>query len=714
MSLTPSGLGRLLVWGALLFARVASAAPAPLDQPPNTWVKRSPLADTPPSPRLGYEGACAWDPVHRLLFRHGGHNQGGGGEQHAETWTFDPATAAWTLRETDTAPPGVCCAQQYLVDPVGNRFLRFPAFSGSHGWQWFREIYLNNASVWAYDLDANRFRSRAPCPEPRVTGLRCASWDSDAQVVVIFGGESCQEGTVVYDPHANEWTRMKLPKQPEFRSGGNMVYDAARKRHILFGSQFSDDPHTWAYDLRKNEWTDLKPEASPPTKENDATLAYDAEHGVVVALVKITQGKDEAAKHRLETWAYAGAHNKWTKMNPPEEPEAGGSRTRVLAWAPELGLTLLENAIQVGKTREQQVWTYRYAERKPDPAAPPPPPRSLRVTTGADSAQLAWEASSTAARVRIYRGTGSTPWQADFEKAAEVDAQTTVWRDEGLKHGVIYYYTLRSVDADGREGADSVKARTQPRLVEDVVVSVLNPSEVEVAWTPLPEKDVAGYYVERAVVEVATDDQLRKLKTKVAPLDPPSAGAVMRVGAFLRITCDPVKGARYPDAVDLAAPKAVEGEPIQARTFHKDDWDAAGKTYPFAVYAYRVRAVNALGVVGGPSPVVHTIPSIPRQVFAKEDGGTCRLKWAANPEQKLKGYRVYRMDGRYDKEPMTRLTSDPVAESAFADEGAGKKTRRYYVVAVDAIGQEGHPSSPVWYEREWKAYYKPFTGEWHQ
>jgi hypothetical protein len=700
---------------ALLLSVVANplfAAPVDLAQPPNTWVKRSPLADTPTSPRLGYEGACAWDPIHRLLFRHGGHNQGGGGEQHAETWTFDPATAAWTLRETDTSPPGVCCAQQYLFDPIGSRFLRFPAFSGSHGWQWFREIDLNNASVWAYDLDANRFRSRAPCPEPRVTGLRCASWDSDAQVVVIFGGESCQEGTVVYDPHANEWTRMKPPKQPEFRSGGNMVYDAARKRHVLFGAQFSDDPRTWAYDLRKNEWTDLKPEGSPPTKENDAVLAYDAEHGVVVALVKITQGKDEAAKHRLETWAYDGAKNTWAKMSPPAEPDAGGNRTRVLAYAPELGLTLLENAIQVGQVREQQVWTYRYAERKPAPAALPP--RNLRVTTGPDSAQLVWEAPPASARTLIYRGTGDRPWQVDFEKVADVDAKATAWRDEGLKTGVLYNYMLRSAGPDGRPGPDSVKVRTQPRIVEDVVVSVLSPSEVEVAWTPLPEQDVAGYTVERAVVEVATDDQLRKLKTKVAPLDPPSAGAVLRVGAFLRITCDPVKGARFPDAIDFATLKAVEGEPLQVRTFHKDDWDAAGKPYPFAVYAYRVRAVNALGVVGGPSPRVLTIPSIPRQVFSKEDGGTCRLKWAANPEKKLKGYRVYRMDGRYDKEPMTRLTPGPVADCSFADDSAGKKTRRYYVVAVDAIGQEGHPSSPVWYEREWKSFYKPFVGEWHQ
>jgi len=84
------------------------AEPSALVQPPNTWVKRSPLPQTPPSPRLGYEGACAWDNARRVLIRYGGHNQGGGGEQHAEVWTFEPLAATWTLKAPNTSPPGIC------------------------------------------------------------------------------------------------------------------------------------------------------------------------------------------------------------------------------------------------------------------------------------------------------------------------------------------------------------------------------------------------------------------------------------------------------------------------------------------------------------------------------------------------------------------------------------------------------------------------------
>ena len=38
---------------------------------------------------------------------------------------------------------------------------------------------------------------------------------------------------------------------------------------------------------------------------------------------------------------------------------------------------------------------------------------------------------------------------------------------------------------------------------------------------------------------------------------------------------------------------------------------------------------------------------------------------------------------------------EPIAGLTFEDPDAGKKSRRYYVVAVVALGQEGSPSSPV-------------------
>ena len=132
------------------------------------------------------------------------------------------------------------------------------------------------------------------------------------------------------------------------------------------------------------------------------------------------------------------------------------------------------------------------------------------------------------------------------------------------------------------------------------------------------------------------------------------------------------------------------------------------------MYAYRVCAVNELGVLGGPSPPAFTIPSRPQHLFSRESGTTCDLKWAPNPEKGIVGYRVYRMDGRWNSDPVPRLTPKPISSTTYSDPGAGDRTRRYHVVAVDALGQEGFPSSPAWFDREWKRFYAPFVDEWHQ
>src|SRR5207237_1949686 len=142
------------------------------------------------------------------IIRWAGHAQGGvkgSGEQIAELWTLDPATMQWQLKEPNRSPPAVCCAQQNVFDTVQNRFLRFKSFSGNHGWQWFREIYLNNSSVWAYDLAKNTWRDLRPVPAVRRAALRCASWDGDGRVAVVVGGEGRTGGTVGHAPDVKTW-----------------------------------------------------------------------------------------------------------------------------------------------------------------------------------------------------------------------------------------------------------------------------------------------------------------------------------------------------------------------------------------------------------------------------------------------------------------------------------------------------------------------------
>jgi hypothetical protein len=301
-----------------------------------------------------------------------------------------------------------------------------------------------------------------------------------------------------------------------------------------------------------------------------------------------------------------------------------------------------------------------------------------------------------------------------FREVGRVGAKETAFRDTGLRAGRLYYYTVRAGDADGKLGPESTKARTQPRVVEQAVVSVLSPREVELTWRPPAGKDVVGYHVERAVVEVWSEDQLQRLKKRTPPLAEPAVGALRRIGAFGRITAEPVKEPHFKDAIDLGTPRLVEGKPVWECRIAPEHVDAKGKPYRRAVLAYRIRALNRLGIASGPSPSFLTLPSAPAWLYSRERSTQCELKWSRNPEKGLRGYRVYRLDGRFDNQPVSRLTPEPITGLRFTDEAAGKLSRRYHVVAVDALGQEGLPSAPVWFEREWKAFYKPFVGEWHQ
>src|SRR5262249_34722496 len=158
----------------------------------------------------------------------------------------------------------------------------------------------------------------------------------------------------------------------------------------------------------------------------------------------------------------------------------------------------------------------------------------------------------------------------------------------------------------------------------------------ELGWKAPRGKDIIGYHIERAVVEVWTEDQLRRVKVRTPPLKDPAVGALRRIGPFIAVTTDPVKGTRWTDKVELDTPLEVKGKPTWERRFSNEEIDPAGKAYRCAVFAYRVRAVNALGVRGGPSPYVLTIPSAPQWLFSRERGPRCELKWAANPERGIK------------------------------------------------------------------------------
>jgi fibronectin type 3 domain-containing protein len=410
-------------------------------------------------------------------------------------------------------------------------------------------------------------------------------------------------------------------------------------------------------------------------------MAYDTANRVCLCVT----WDDATGTH--QTWALDVATLRWTRADPAAEAEPSMSRGRNLAYSAEHNVFILETAPKATSGKGAQVWTYRYRKAPPDarPAAPADPVALTRP----DKVTVSWKPAGGAKAYRVYRAAAGDPWKLDFARVGETDR--AAFEDATAAAGREYVYTVRAVAADGTEGPDSTRAHTTPRVLLKPVVSVRAANRVEVSWSAHPAADVTGYNVYRGLVTVRT---VRKGEPKPwRDNDPeypePMPVEVRDVTGMRKLNDRPLAATSFTDSsVDLSKPGP----------------ESAG--YRYAVYAYVVRAVNRRGGESGPSPYALTIPSEPVDVLNREKGAAAELRWAANPEAGISGYHVYKLEGTWG---VVRLTAEPVRGTTFTHNPGG--TTRYWVVAVDALGQEGQPSSPVWHGHRYDGF---FRGDWHQ
>ncbi|MBI4601928.1 MAG: fibronectin type III domain-containing protein [Planctomycetes bacterium] len=709
-------LATVLLCGPLLAAEAAGGAGAAqaaesaqarwLDHPENEWVRRSPREGAP-APGFTYEGGGGYDPYERKWIHHGGHD---GIPQGFHTFTFDLDTGAWKQRFPPTSPPGACCIDGSLAfDRANRRLVRFPGGSLGHGYQWSRGVYLKGSPVWLYDLAADAWTDMRPPPYKRpekysraVVGGLCsgAVYDEGRELVLSFGGTGAggaKNALFAYDAYANALQLLDAANPPPERDGMGLACDADRGLLVLFGSQYLTDARTWLCDLRAGRWEarelDPHPPAAKVTKDYSTIprMAWDSLNGVVLCLAWL-------GEEAHETWALDPGAMRWTKVSPKAEAAGSKSRSRNLCFDAERNLFILETTSAA--TGRPEVWTYRYRKAAASASARPrpEPPSDLKATTEAGGrAVLEWKASPSPGvkEHRVYRARSTHPgrpdeaWNAEPVQVAAV--QSTRFEDAGLERGAVYRYRVTAVGPDGLESRPSFSARTQPRVLPRPVVSVLAADRVEVRWSRHAAEDVAGYNVYRGLASVRTVKRGEPAAWRDNdPEHPePVVAEVLDITGIERLNAEPLEGTRLEDRIDLRAkgPEAAD--------------------HRHAVYAYVVRAVNRLGVESGPSPYGLTIPSEPAGLLCREAGEAAELRWDPNPEAGIAGYRVYVL-GRGPFE-VARVGEDLVRGTSFRHQ-AGSGPTRYWVTAVDALGQEGQPSSPAWFGQSYKGF---FEGEWH-
>jgi hypothetical protein len=212
-----------------------------------------------------------------------------------------------------------------------------------------------------------------------------------------------------------------------------------------------------------------------------------------------------------------------------------------------------------------------------------------------------------------------------------------------------------------------------------------------VTWSARPARDIVGYNLYRGVASVRTvkKGSPGAWRDNDPEYAEPFIVQVLDITEEKKLNASPLTETRFADDVDLTRKGPSSGD------------------YRYAVHAYVVRAVNRLGTESGPSPYALTIPAEPLNVLCREQGDVAELRWDPSAESGVTGYHVYKLEGTW---VISRVTDSPIRETTFRHRpGAGPT--RYWVVAVDALGQEGQPSSPAWFGHSHQGFYE---GEWHQ
>jgi hypothetical protein len=196
----------------------------------------------------------------------------------------------------------VTCARQPTIS------LRIPSIFLLSAFLYFSTMQAK-AQVWIL---------RKPAVSPPARIEHAMAYDSNRKRVVLFGGENpflsmCYNDTWEWD--GNTWTNCSPPVSPCARFQHNMVYDAARKRVVLFGgaNAFQDQ---WEWD--GTTWTQVAIPNGPPGRYGHA-MTYDTLRQRVV----LHGGQPHPLALFNDIWEWDG--NVWKQGNPSIKP---GYRTQ--------------------------------------------------------------------------------------------------------------------------------------------------------------------------------------------------------------------------------------------------------------------------------------------------------------------------------------------------------------------------------------------------
>jgi N-acetylneuraminic acid mutarotase len=170
-----------------------------------------------------------------------------GGTAFGDTWALDVTTKRWVSMKAagPSAPPKRSQLQHAMVyDSANDVFVLFGGICGDAPRCAFNKD-LND--TWVYKLSTNTWTRMTPAVSPPARRQQQMVYDSEHQVVVLFGGKSgatvlfggTGEQTVrddlwTYSYRTNTWTQLFPATSPAGRAKGTLVYDPGERLSLLY------------------------------------------------------------------------------------------------------------------------------------------------------------------------------------------------------------------------------------------------------------------------------------------------------------------------------------------------------------------------------------------------------------------------------------------------------------------------------------------------
>lgn len=148
-------------------------------------------------------------------------------------------------------------------------------------------------------------------------------YDSARRQHILFGGSyggHARNDTWSYDAIGDRWEMREPPDAPSPRTGPAMAFSTSGNAAFLFGgNDGADQNDTWTYRLDTDRWSRPGP-ASSPTPRSRHALAFDTGTGSAVLFGGLHSPGPGQRESLADTWIYDPTANDWTNATAAVRP----------------------------------------------------------------------------------------------------------------------------------------------------------------------------------------------------------------------------------------------------------------------------------------------------------------------------------------------------------------------------------------------------------